>query len=253
MLYTGIGVSVRRSEPTPGGPPAFSPLSLPTPLYWFDAGDAATMFLEASGSPPGTTPAADLDPVGAWRDKSANGRHITQAVLGNRPLRDAVSSPSVLTPDASDRLFSAAFGAIAQPFSIVFISDNLTNNSTFYDHGTAGTRILAQRGASSTSVSMFAGASLAATVPDTASRRCYLFEYNGASSKIFTVVGSNFVQAGSTGNAGTNTLADLRMFGNTAAFLSAIKMSETFASGAVLTAQQRLDTATYAIAKWGAL
>lgn len=235
------------------GPAPFSPLSLPSPIYWFDAADASTMFLESTGSPPGSTPAGDLEGVGAWRDKSGNGRHITQALLGNRPLRDATSSPSVLTPDTTDRLFSAAFGAIAQPFTICVVSDNQTNGSCFYDHGTAGTRILAQRGASNTLVSMFAGASLAATVPDTTLRRGYLFEYNGANSKIWTVVGSDFVQAGSTGNAGTNTLADIRMFGNTAAFLSALQMSETFASGAVLTAQQRLDTATYLLAKWGGL
>ncbi len=233
------------------GPAAFSPLSLPSPIYWFDAADASTMFLE--GTPPGTTPADDLDPVGTWRDKTVNARHISQALLGNRPLRDASSSPSVLTPDTTDRLFSASFGAIAQPFSIVFVSDNLANNSTFYDHGTAGTRILAQRGATNLLVSMFAGASLSVAVPDTTVRRAYLFEYNGASSKVFTVVGSDFVQAGATGNAGNNTLADLRMFGNTAAFLSANKMSETFANGAVFTAQQRLNTATYLLSKWGAL
>lgn len=234
-------------------PAPFSPLSLPSPIYWFDANDPATMFLESSGSPPGSTPAGDLEGVGAWRDKSGNGRHVTQSLLGNRPLRDASLNPTVLTPDSNDRLLSSAFTAIAQPFSIVFVSDNQTNLGTFFDHGSAGTRILAQRGASNTLVSMFAGTSLAVTVPDTTLRRAYLFEYNGASSKVWTVVGSDFVQAGATGNAGTNTMADIRLFGNATNFLSALQMSETFASGAVLTAQQRLDTATYLLAKWGGL
>lgn len=249
-LSIGIGIGLPRRRAA--GSVAFSPLSLPSPVYWFDAADAATLFQESSGSPPGTTPAGDLQTVGAWRDKSGNGRHLTQAVGTSRPLRDAVSSPSVLMPDGGDRLFGSAFTAIPQPFTIGVVSDNTVNNSCFYDHGTAGTRILAQRGASNTSVSLFAGASLAATVADTAVRRAYLFEYNTTASKIWVYDGatSNFVQAGATGNAGTNQLADLRLFGNGAAFLVALQASEFFANAAVFSTQQRADTALYLKTKW---
>jgi hypothetical protein len=247
-LGLGLGLSFVRSS----GEAPFSPLSLPSPLFWFDASDAATMFLESSGSPPGTTPAGDLQTVGAWRDKSANGRHITQAVGGNRPTRDASFSPSVLSCDASDRLFSSAFGPIAQPFTIGVVSDNQANNSAFFDNGTAGTRILAQRGAVGTTVQMFAGATLSATgVADLGSRRAFLFEYNGASSKIWMHNGTAFAQVGATGNAGTNTLGDLRIFGNTAAFLSSLETCEFFGNGAVLSTQQRADVGAYLKTKWG--
>lgn len=250
-MPTSVAVAIRVDSVSlagAAGPPPFTPNSLPSPIFWFDFGDPATLFADTAG----TIPAGDLVAVARANDKTVNARNISQAVGTQRPTRDASFTPSVVFCDGGDRLFSAAFTAIPQPFAICVVSDNLANNSCFYDNGTAGTRILAQRGAANNAVSIFAGVSLAATglaLPVDV-RRAWLFEYNGASSKIWQFDGTNFVQVGATGNAGANTLADLRIFGNTAAFLTSAETCELFAFGAVPTAQNRADIGAYVDARW---
>ena len=45
---------------------------------------------------------ANNDPVGAWLDKSGNGRHATQATAGVRPLRSTVNGRGSLSFDGTD-------------------------------------------------------------------------------------------------------------------------------------------------------
>jgi len=62
----------------------FTPRSISGLALWLDASDAATLFQDAAA----TTPATATDnPVGAWLDKSGNGRHATQSTTtaGYRP------------------------------------------------------------------------------------------------------------------------------------------------------------------------
>lgn len=61
----------------------FRPTSLPGLSLWLDASDSSTLFQDAAATTPAT---ATNDPVGAWLDKSGNGRHATQATAGNRPV-----------------------------------------------------------------------------------------------------------------------------------------------------------------------
>lgn len=227
---------------------AWTPLSLGAALQgWFDAGDASTLWADTGG----TVPAGDLALVARWDDKSGLGRHVTQATSGNRPLRDASFSPSVLVTDGTDRLHSAAFTAIPQPYTICVISDNLVVGGSYFDNGSGGTRSAVARVTNNVTLNMFGGSSLSVTTPTLDARRAFLFEFNGASSRVWVLDGSAFVQAGSTGNAGTNQLADFKLFGNGSAFLESSETCEIFAFSGSLSSQIRSDVAGYIKPKWG--
>jgi hypothetical protein len=62
---------------------AFSPLSITGLALWLDASDASTLFQASNGTTPAT---ADTNPIGYWGDKSGNGRNVTQATAGKKPL-----------------------------------------------------------------------------------------------------------------------------------------------------------------------
>jgi hypothetical protein len=250
-LAIGIGLGLTLvTRAVTGGAPVWSPLSLGAALQgWFDAGDPATLWADTGG----TTPAGDLTTVARWDDKSGLARHLTQAGATARPTRDASFTPPVLTTDGGDKLVSGAFTAVSQPYSFVVVSDNLVNGNCFFDNGSAGTRSLAQRGsASSTVVQIFAGTVLAASgVPDLATRRGYLFEFNGANSRIFVHDGVTLTQYGATGNAGANTLASYSIFGNASALLTSAAASEFFAFAGIASAGERTSIGTYIKTKWG--
>lgn len=71
----------------------FTPLALPGLALWLDASDAATLFIDDGLLNPVSN---NLDPVGGWADKSGNGRHFTQATIGNKPLYRTNRSPNGL-------------------------------------------------------------------------------------------------------------------------------------------------------------
>lgn len=56
---------------------------LGTLYLWLDANDIATLWQDSTRLTPVT---ANNDPVGAWDDKSGNGRHFLQTTSGNKPL-----------------------------------------------------------------------------------------------------------------------------------------------------------------------
>lgn len=60
----------------------FSPASL-SPAIWYDASDIATLYQDAAGSTPVSS---DGQPIALIRDKSGNGRHLTQATASACPL-----------------------------------------------------------------------------------------------------------------------------------------------------------------------
>ncbi len=248
-----VGARVDAPQADSGAAPVWTPASLTGLAFWYDFGDATTLFSDTAG----TTPALDLQGVARANDKSGNGRFLQQAVGGQQPTRDASFSPPVVFFDGGDRLFaSTTFGPIAQPYTIAIVSDNNANSSMFWDSGSAGTRQTATRGASSTEVAMFAGASLTRTgVPDLGTRRAWLFVYNGASSQIWCYdPGSGaFVQQGANANAGTNALADMRLGGNTINFLQSLLTSEVVGWGAAASPTDRANLAPYFAAKWSLL
>lgn len=64
----------------------FTPRSITGLALWLDASDSSTLFQDAAATTPAT---ATNDPVGAWLDKSGNGRHATQSTGANRPKANA--------------------------------------------------------------------------------------------------------------------------------------------------------------------
>lgn len=248
-LALGLGLDLARFE-RPASAAAFTPASLAALAFWFDFGDASTLFTDTAG----TTPALDLDPVARVNDKSGNGRFLQQATGTQRPTRDASFAPPVVFFDGGDRLISAAtFGPIAQPYSILLVSDNSADNGMFWDSGTAGTRQTAARGVSATEVGFFAGAVVTRSgVPTLATRRAWLFVYNGASSQVWVYDAGTaaFVQQGANGNAGANTLAEMRLGGNSVNFLQSTATSEVFAWAAAASAGDRTNIAGYVGPKW---
>ena len=55
------------------------------PALWLDASDQSTMYQERTGASATTLVSSDADPVGTWRDKSGNARHVTAPSDAARP------------------------------------------------------------------------------------------------------------------------------------------------------------------------
>lgn len=60
----------------------FTPRSISGLALWLDAADTSSLFQNSDGTVPATTAG---DPVGYWRDKSGNGRHMLQPTGSLRP------------------------------------------------------------------------------------------------------------------------------------------------------------------------
>jgi hypothetical protein len=63
-------------------PTGFDPRSISGLALWLDGADSSTLFQNSNGTTPAT---ATGDPIGQWRDKSGNNRHVTQATAASRP------------------------------------------------------------------------------------------------------------------------------------------------------------------------
>lgn len=111
----------------------FNPLTL-SPALWLDSSDPSTLYQDSALT---TLAVADADPVGGWKDKSGNGRNVTQATGAARPtLRLAVQNGRpVLRFDGTDDTLLFSGGALdlarnVAEFTIagVFKSTDATNN-----------------------------------------------------------------------------------------------------------------------------
>jgi hypothetical protein len=87
---------VARLTPSGGGPVLWTPAQITTAV-WLDAADAGTIVLNGSN-------------VSQWRDKSGNGRHVSQSTASQQPIYDAING--IITFDGSnDFLSNATVGA----------------------------------------------------------------------------------------------------------------------------------------------
>ena len=74
---------LRRRKKLFGGA-RFNPLVY-SPALWLDASDIATLFQDRTGASASTPVVSNADPVGTWKDKSGNARHVTAASDAGRP------------------------------------------------------------------------------------------------------------------------------------------------------------------------
>lgn len=95
---------------------SFAPTDITGLMAWYKSNTGT--YTTSAGSTPAT---ADSDPVGRWEDQSGNGRHVTQATAGKRPLLKTNISggyPAIRT-DGTDDWMSGSWSAVAQPITIV--------------------------------------------------------------------------------------------------------------------------------------
>ena len=170
---------------------AFTPRSISGLALWLDASDSSTLFQNSDGTVPAT---ATSDPVGAWLDKSGNGRHAVQATAGSRPtisattqggrkaLAFASQSQTVVSPVTFAQYIADAttspkmvFAWVARPegsvVGITFGSPTHPNSASrvFYssDFGAAGSHIV--------DFGSVSGARLAGTVGDEANNAGHVY------------------------------------------------------------------------------
>jgi hypothetical protein len=137
---------VNRGYPFREDNPPFSPATLPGLGLWLDASAPGTLFQTSTFA---SAAVANTDPVGAWLDRSGNGRHALQATSTKRPLLDAnlrvrfdgIDDLMALSGSAGDLLrnirgatvFGVVSCALSQPARQrwFYASANLGSNSRF--------------------------------------------------------------------------------------------------------------------------
>lgn len=97
---------------------SFSPTDLSGLVAWYDPGDLSTLFQDAAMMIPVTTSGT---PVGAMRDKSGNGYHLTQATASARPVYHTNGSKHWLTTDGVNDFLQSS-GLIATTSSSVILA-----------------------------------------------------------------------------------------------------------------------------------
>ena len=100
-------------------PIALTPVPVSSGLQLhLDAADPLTMFTATSGG----SPVAANGAVARWEDKSGNGRHLTQAISGSRPLRrtNQQNGFDAIELDGSNDFFAAAMSLAASNWTFFF-------------------------------------------------------------------------------------------------------------------------------------
>jgi hypothetical protein len=97
----------------------FTPAEIPGLALWLDASDASTLFQDAAATTPAT---ATSDPVGAWLDKSGNGRSLTQSTTNNRPFYKpgVLNGKPVIDFDGTNDSMLASF-TLTQPITYFLV------------------------------------------------------------------------------------------------------------------------------------
>ena len=118
MLPTVLspGTQARQYAAAPAAAAAFSPLSL-SPLAWFDASVANSLFQDYTGTTPAT---ADADPIGLWKDQSGNANNASTATGVTQPtLRLAVKNgKNVVRFDGADDRLATGNLSVTQDWSV---------------------------------------------------------------------------------------------------------------------------------------
>lgn len=110
---------------------SFTPKSISGLALWLDASATGDLFQNSDG----TVPAVNSgDPVGYWRDRSGNGRNVTNSTSTKRPTVSSESGRKALAFDGVDDNLNAtpssAVGSTAVTH-IAVVKNNLTSQPTY--------------------------------------------------------------------------------------------------------------------------
>lgn len=134
----GMNVGWFPTRRTRGG---FTPAVL-SPFMWLEAGQG--FYQDSAGTTPAT---ANADPLGLWQDQSGNGRHVSQATSGSRPVLLANAHNGRMAPTfnarslASGSVFDSSFNTAMT----VIVTSRYVGNGAQVHAGIAGITYLSGR------------------------------------------------------------------------------------------------------------
>jgi lysophospholipase L1-like esterase len=167
-----------------------------------------------AGNPAWSNP-GDGVAVSAWPDATANGWDLAQATGASQPIFRASTAAfndraTVEFDGSNDSLFLASGVVLAQPFTLVVVgSVDTLNHRTFLDVHSSGSSNAYYNGMNATSGykwQMSQGTALRGGTPEAGVPVLYVARFDGSSSNL-DIDGTTVA----TGNAGTASLAEIRM------------------------------------------
>lgn len=220
----------------------WTPAQLGTSLsLWLDASDATTRFQDSGLT---TLALADTDPVGGWKDKSGNARHVLQATAGKRPLLKLAiqNGLPIIRSDGTDDFLQASY-TLNQPYTRYALA-KWTGGLTLLDGTTLNTGLMYVTGGN---VSIFAGSNVS-TGANPASFFLATAVFNGASSSIRIDSGT-----AASGNAGASNPGGITLGvrGDTTTQPTANDYSEIIEVTGLVSAANDAQIRTYFTGKWG--
>jgi hypothetical protein len=200
---TSRGFSGKGRGPSRGSRAIGGPLWVPTDqsglALWLD-----------SRHPAGALAAvpADNTALATWADLSGNGRDLTQATSGSRPLfrsDPAAALPNgvpTITFDGTDDYMASAAVAVSQPLTIYVFGKMSATDQAMFSSGNGNPMVYSRTGENS----IYAGSRVGLPGGHISTRNIYTGVYNGASS-FFYING----QQRATGNVGVGNIASFRI------------------------------------------
>ena len=100
---------------------------------WYDLADSTTLFQDSALTIPC---AANLDPLGGWKDKSSGAHHATQGSSSQKPIYYTNSGKPYIRGDGvDDRLTMASPFALTGPFTIAYVCHRQVSTDFVLFHG----------------------------------------------------------------------------------------------------------------------
>ena len=178
----------------------FSPLSL-APVAWYDASSSASFTFNGAN-------------VSQWNDISGNGNHLTQATAVDQPLYNSASPATVEFDGVSEFMQGPAFtqGVIAQPFTIVCVSQNITlATQTVYVDSIDGTNDALVYEISGFDRMFAGGVDVMDGNASTLNKQMLATVFNGDSSLFYTNTSAGPDTSSQAGEPGSNSLGGVTL------------------------------------------
>lgn len=217
-----------------GAPAGFDPASITSLALWLDASQLTGL--------------ADTDPVSSWTDLSGNGRHVTQADSGKRPVyRTSWQNglPAVVF-DGSDDFLRVTGLTLNQPNTILVVGKSTTNNTAIFDgDDSSHTHQVYRRGTGSWA--MFAGTLLDSALAANGNWHLRTAKFQGATS--YLRLDGAEIAAGAAGAQNLDAITVGGFFDGTGALNGDV--GELLVYNAALSAGDLAAAEAYLRGKWG--